>query len=341
MNIIRKENRLCPSCMTGHDVQTVLVDEKTTFKNIPVAYEAEYQYCENTDELFAEEGQISANDIRMKDAYRKSMGLLTSGEIIAIRSKYGISQSDLSLLLGWGGKTIARYETHQVQDAAHNAILKKLSSDPEWFLSLLADSGDLLSPESRHKYTETAAALYEGARDLYLEKTISTWYVHYRNENELHGNTPLALDKVSDMIRYYANSDQVTKLYKVKLMKLLWYADALAFKRRNRAISGLIYQAMPMGAVPMAHDYIIDLPGILYEEKTIGDGTAYLFLPTDDKSYPSLSDEETAVINTVIQTFGKANNQEIVSAMHEEEAYRETAPRDIIQYKYTLNLSLT
>jgi len=35
----------------------------------------------------------------------------------------GISQSDLCLLLGWGGKTITRYESHQVQDIAHDTIL--------------------------------------------------------------------------------------------------------------------------------------------------------------------------------------------------------------------------
>lgn len=29
------------------------------------------------------------------------------------------------MLLGWGGKTITRYESHQVQDKAHDTILKK------------------------------------------------------------------------------------------------------------------------------------------------------------------------------------------------------------------------
>ena len=41
------------------------------------------------------------------------------------------------MLLGWGGKTITRYESHQVQDKAHDTILKKIDQDPEWFLSLL------------------------------------------------------------------------------------------------------------------------------------------------------------------------------------------------------------
>ena len=65
---------------------------------------------------------VTQINIRLKDAYRKKEGLLTSYEIADIRAKYEISQSDLCLLLGWGGKTITRYDSHQVQDRAHDTI---------------------------------------------------------------------------------------------------------------------------------------------------------------------------------------------------------------------------
>lgn len=48
----------------------------------------------------------------------------------------------LCTLLGWGGKTVTRYESHQVQDKTHDSILKKIDQDPEWFLSLLEDVKD-------------------------------------------------------------------------------------------------------------------------------------------------------------------------------------------------------
>ena len=89
--------------------------------------------------------QMQDNDIKLKDAYRKKEDLLTSAQIGEIRAKYGISQSDLCLLLGWGGKTITRYESHQVQDRAHDTILKKIDQDPEWFLSLLNGAKENLS----------------------------------------------------------------------------------------------------------------------------------------------------------------------------------------------------
>lgn len=137
MKIIKSEKRLCSCCMEEHEVKTVLVMEHTTFKNSQVDYEASYLFCDMAEELFMDEQQMQENDIKMKDSYREKKGLLTSSQISNIRSKYGISQSDLCVLLGWGGKTITRYESHQVQDRAHDTILKKIAQDPEWFLSLL------------------------------------------------------------------------------------------------------------------------------------------------------------------------------------------------------------
>lgn len=71
MRIIKSEKRLCTCCMEEHDVKTVLIDEEAVFKNVPVAYEASYLYCDAAEELYMDEQQMQENDIRMKDAYRK------------------------------------------------------------------------------------------------------------------------------------------------------------------------------------------------------------------------------------------------------------------------------
>ena len=94
---------------------------------------------------------------------------------------------------------------------------------------------------------------------MYLRKAIEANYARFHENPLLHGNTRLSLDKVVDVIRYYASSEHITNLYKVKLMKLMWYADALSYKKRGFEITGLVYQAMPMGAVPVGHNSIIAL----------------------------------------------------------------------------------
>ena len=192
MKIIKSEKRICPCCMEEHVVKTVLIMDQATFKNSTVNYEASYFFCELTKELYMDEQQMQDNDIRLKDAYRKKEGLLTSAQIGEIRAKYGISQSDLCLLLGWGGKTITRYESHQVQDKAHDTILKKIDQDPEWFLSLLNGAKANLSAESYQKYLAAATSLYEEDRDAYLRKAIEASYAKFQGNQMFHGNTDLS-----------------------------------------------------------------------------------------------------------------------------------------------------
>ena len=341
MKILRIEKRFCTSCMEEHDVKVVEIEEENIFKGESITYSAEYFYCDNDDEYYAEDDMISRNGLSLRNAYRQKMGLLTTSQIVAIRGKYGVSQSDLCIILGWGEKTITRYEGFQVQDVAHDSILRKLDNDPEWFIYLLENSREKLQPASYDKYKEAGMYLVEKSQSMYLRNAIFSQYAPYFGKIELSGNTILSLDKVSDVVRYFSNSKSVKYLYKVKLMKMLWYADALSYKRYGHAITGLVYCALPMGAVPIAHRLLILLDEINCEESEIDDGTIYNFKPTENKTYPNLTEQEKDVLDTVITRFGFSTKNEIVNAMHNETAFTETAPRDIIQFKYAKALSLS
>lgn len=341
MKTLTTEKMMCPCCMEEHDVQRVAVVESTVFKGVSVNYDAQYFYCERADKTYADEQQISSNDISLKNAYREMTGLLTSHQIAAIRIKYGISQRDLCLLLGWGGKTITRYESHQVQDIAHDTILRKLDSDPEWFLQLLQAGKESLSAVSYTKYAEAGAFLFGQYHDMYLKSAIRSKYARFLHIPEASGGKTLSPDVVVDMIRYYANANGVANLFRVKLMKMLWYADALSYKRRGHAISGLVYIALPMGAVPIAYESIFNLSTVNCEEIDMGDGTGYKFLPTENKEYPHLSIEDMEILDAVIRQFGSVSKNEIVEKMRLEDAYTKTVPYDIIQFRYVYSLRLS
>jgi hypothetical protein len=74
--------------MEEHEVKIITIQEQNVFKSVPVEYSAEYHYCTQADETYADDQEISVNDIAMKNAYRKKMGLLTSYQISAIRARY-------------------------------------------------------------------------------------------------------------------------------------------------------------------------------------------------------------------------------------------------------------
>ena len=71
MKMMKSEKRLCVCCMEEHEVKTVLVQEHASFKNEQIIYEATYLYCDQAEELYADEEMLKNNDIALKDAYRK------------------------------------------------------------------------------------------------------------------------------------------------------------------------------------------------------------------------------------------------------------------------------
>ncbi len=326
--------------MKYHNIILTELEETNIFKEEEVCYPAQYFYCAPADEYYAEETQIAQNDISMKNAYRLKTGLLTSDEIIAIRQKYDISQSDLALLLGWGEKTITRYEGHQVQDVAHDSILRKIDSDPDWYLELLDSYADKHSLSSFAKYRETALSLFERQKDEYMKKSIYSLYAKYPVLSDFNGYTKLNIDKVVEVIRYFSNSRKIKSLYKVKLMKLLWYSDALSYKLTNHTLTGLVYKALPMGAFPVAGDLIIELCGVNYEEVDFSEDIGLRFINDGNDKYADLSPDEISVLDIIIKRFGDYSKNEIVESMHSEDAYKETTLNEVISFNYAKSLSL-
>ena len=340
MTIIKTEMKLCTCCMEEHEVETVQIMEHNEFKGVPVEYPATYEYCKAADEFHETEELSEENDISFKNAYRMKCGLLTSDEIQLIRQKYQISQADLATLLGWGAKTITRYESHQVQDTAHDAILRKIDQDPEWYLMLLKKAEDKFSRDKFSKYQDICINLYEENQDAYLRKTILAKYIKFDGDNDTCGNTRLNLSKVVDVVRYFSNSPKVTNLFKVKLMKLLWYSDMLSFRRQDHSITGLAYCAKPMGALPVAHDLLLELRGIRYEEVPSVDHVGYRLLESMPLQYPALSIKERQICDQVIEIFGNRSTNDIVNIMHGEDAYTHTEQGKIISYQYAETLSI-
>ena len=337
---MNKQVKICPCCMEEHAIKTITITEITDFKGVSVQYEAQYTYCEISDETYEDEQQLTLNDISMKNAYREKMGLLKSNQIADIRSKYEISQADLCTILGWGQKTITRYESHQVQDAAHDTILRKLDSDPEWFLELLEASKDSISSSAYSKYVNAGTVLFENYHDNYLKTAILSRYARFAHNSEANGNRDLSLDVVVDMIHYYANSNKVTGLYLIKLLKMLWYADTLSYKRYGHSISGLVYKSLNMGAAPVAYETIIDLSTINTEIIEFDNGCGQKILKSNNNEYKHLTPNDIEVLDVVSNRFGKATTNEIVESMHNEPSFKKTANKEIILYKYANSLSI-
>lgn len=337
MELIDTRSKLCPACMKIHDVSIVNLEERAEFKGQSVTFVATYEYCQLADEYIETEELIKQNDLTMKNAYRKQNDLLTSEEIVAIRERYDVSQKDFSEILDWGGATITRYENHHVQDRVHDDVLCKLATDPNWFIQLLNRKKGQIPDKAFLKYLQKARAAYQQQKNEYLKDTIRALYSNMTGL-ETTGGVELDLDKVVAMVNYLAAG--VDRLFKVKLMKLLWYSDILHFKRHGRGISGLAYRALPLGAVPYGHEEILQMDGIVFEERIFGENLAYQFMPKPGFKVDELTQTEIQVMNDIMRELGKLKSDTIVKRMHEEDAYRCTNKNSIILYSYAQNLSL-
>lgn len=174
MKVLCSEKRLCLSCMQEHIIDVVETEEHETFNGVKVKFSATYEYCTKTDEYLETEAMIKANGLAVKDAYRKAVGLLTSAEIKCIREKYSISQKEFSEVLDWGKATIIRYENNQIQDRAHDDILRRIESDPKWFMEMLERAKGKLSRKLYIKYHNAAYEQYAKIKGGYICKAIST-----------------------------------------------------------------------------------------------------------------------------------------------------------------------
>lgn len=338
MKSIKREIKLCLACMEIHEVDTVEVEDTEIFKGEEVSFQALYEYCSRSDQLIEQEEMIKANSLAMKDAYRIKVGLLTSNEIIEIRNQYGVSQKDFSEILDWGKATITRYENHQVQDRAHDAVLRKIDSDPKWFLDMLEQAKERITIKAYQKYYRIGAAQFKEKQNQYLLESIEAIYAEFENK-EITGGVSLNLQKVVEMINYLAS--KVTSLHKVKLMKMLWYSDALHYKREGKAISGLVYSALSMGAVPEGYDQIVMLGGVEFDTVAYGDHIGYKFKSALDFEVKELSQTEREAMDAVVSAVGELKAEEIVEKIHDEEAYQCTGKNCIISYSFSKNLSIS
>ena len=73
MEVLKTENKLCLCCMEEHEVQTIKIHEKVTFKGIPVEFDAIYEYCDKCESTLETEEMITANHNALLSAYQEAV----------------------------------------------------------------------------------------------------------------------------------------------------------------------------------------------------------------------------------------------------------------------------
>lgn len=333
--LLRKVHMNCPLCDKTHEVEERKRVTSIVLKGEEVTYEERFYFCANADEdenEFETGAMTNENLLNARNAYRIKKGLLTSYEIVELRESYGLSQVDLAKLLGWGEATISRYESKAIQDEAYDTMLRLIKDNPLQALEFLKKNADKFTPLKRMEIKSKIVEKLDSYGKEYLTRqTFEGEYANFEEPSDSNGFTVLNIDKIEAMISYIA--EKVSNLFKVKLMKMLWYSDVLSFIENGFAMTGMVYRHEPMGALPIGHYSLMNLKNLnIKEEMSYNYDTMLHIYPTDGMNYYILSDRDKAILDNVIEKFKNYKAKDIVDYMHEEKAYKETNAGEIIPF---------
>lgn len=171
-------------------------------------------FDELTDELLYDE-ELDDKAIEMaNDLYRESHGFIYPDEIKEFRKKLNISGRDLAALIGFSPTTIVMYENGALPTETNNRHLKNLIQDENAFKNFFDSNKEKLSESSREKIQN-----YFDKIELDLSLTsvmkIVDWF---RVKNIL-------LQK---------SDENVEDLTQMKIMKLVYYVQGVAYKWFHR-----------------------------------------------------------------------------------------------------------
>lgn len=340
IKILSKAKMFCSICEKMHEVDLIEKEKETIVKGKKIIYKEKFYRCNKYKDqnTFQNEKLWNEGLTNCLDSYRKQEELLTSNEIKQIRNKYKITQLEMAKLLGVGDITVTRYETKQIQDEAHDKIMRLIDENALIALEYLENNKENFKNGERYETIENniKTVIFKETLSYLNKQEIEAKYVEHLEKKIENGNTILKINKTETIINYIAQN--YPNLYKVKLMKLLWYIDSIAYKENEKSITGLVYKHQKMGALPIAYDELLKLSSIKVEEVVMDKenySVCYHILPNENyKAKEKLTDKEKEICDKVINKFKNFTTKELVDYMHKEKAYIDTKPNEIIDFSY-------
>jgi len=322
----------CPHCEKETSATSVLAQLEYTIKGVDVSVEAPLIKCDVCKNEFEnpEMGQDVA-ELALR-AYRKEVGLLSPEEIKTFRKSLGLTQHELSELLGWGGATLSRYENGALQDEAHDRAMRMIM-EPDALLGVIENNPSLLSQEKRDHLVKKLNTK-ENAESAY-RNFFRQFLTDYQADIN-SGYRRFDAKKFFAMVLHFCRDSGIPK---TKLNKLLWYSDFLSFKHNTVSISGTKYAHLPFGPCPDNYDifiaYLTDIEkSLTVMEQSSGVYSWEVLVSAGTPDYSLFTNGEIHVLSSVAKFFEDKSASEICDISHDERGFQETSDGQIISYDF-------
>lgn len=327
----------CPYCEEDKNLSEIIRTEEYKIRGEIIPIEVKILICEEGHEFDDPKSDDDSVDLSYRE-YRRREGFLQPEEIKELRFFYGLTQKELSSLLGWGGATLSRYENGALQSESHDRLLKMIR-DPKNLLSILEEKKSGLPEVFINNLKQRLDGKIESEEPT-LKVLFERKYSAY-DADEFSGYSCLNLDKLFNAILLFAGED---RLYKTKLNKLLFYADFKHYKEHAVSITGARYAHIPYGPVPNKHQLLLT---VLVEEnyirlleESIGDYVGEVVDPQEKLDLNVFSPAEIKTLVEIQEYFAEFTSKEISELSHSEKGYQETSDGELISYQYAEALQI-
>lgn len=335
---ILEEKHYCYQCDVEGQIELKEEFQKNNIKGVIVETLVCLPYClQCGSEVYVAE----INDENLKkitQGYRNITGRILVSEIEQLLDMYNIGAKPLSILLGWGECTIPRYLKGQMPNIENSNKLKAITNNPHVFFELYNDNKDKLTNIAQKKIEGTMSNYIETAlteSNSIAEKSLIDFYSC--KPNIYNGMTNFNLKKLTNSILYFINN--YGDVYITKMNKLLWYADMLCFKRNSFSITGMQYQRINYGPVPLRYSWIYgSLSDIYFNLEETERGTK--MQPFKELNESCFLKEELQALFDVGEKFKHWYAGELSDYSHNERAYIETSHKELIPFSLAESLSL-
>ena len=119
------------NCPNGHGTMPLkTMRKKILFRDVDITVAARVHVCPKCNLQAGTVEQTAQLQQILADAYRKKTGMLTGGDIRALRKKAHITQEGLAAKTGAGIASIKRWEGVHIQTTSMDRALRKALADP-------------------------------------------------------------------------------------------------------------------------------------------------------------------------------------------------------------------
>jgi len=329
--------RTCPICEEESDVTQVTKKEKILVRGEPIETTTTYYKCSRCGTEYLNTMDDDDSLERAYRKFRKKNNMLQPEGIRKLRKSIGLTQGELSDLLGFGKVTICRYENGSLQSKPQDTQLRMLE-DPRFVLDRIKENPSALPPSKKSIIIERLKN--DIKRECIVDNVIEE-YLAPDKIDEWNGFVPFVIDKVNNLILYFCKEG----CWKTKINKLLFYAEFKHFKEYTKGITGARYKRLPLGPVPELYETIlgklVDEGMLEMTELFFESGTSGLEYKTiEDPNLTIFSDTELEVVAKVKNHFKNYGAKELSDFSHAEKGYKETSPGQYINYNYAKDLKI-